>query len=266
MPPRLVRELGAILIGLSFSLLLISPTSAESCPPAGPNCICRFGWCIRQLRLNVPQYVHLQVTVSPAVAGRGNPREQILQNGVQQEIPSGSVFYIQRSKTGSTKLTIQYCEQSLNPVGGSTCTDWFNFVLPEPSGQQLEFCRDYADKAAAAEKENVKSNCGYTGPRWTTDPKENYNACAGSPDAAIWPNETAARANDLQTCGKQKATPLPDTTAIDEKQSYCKGRCACCASGNCGDTSICISKSATVDPNGYYGCFKTCTSRPIGGF
>jgi hypothetical protein len=59
---------------------------------------------------------------------------------------------------------------------------------------------------------------------------------------------------------------LPDTSAIEQKEAYCKGRCACCASGNCGDTSICISKSASVDPKGYSGCFNTCRTRPIGSF
>src|SRR5262249_43011306 len=149
-----------------------------------------------------------------------------------------------------TKFSAQACERQ--GVLGSNCTDWSNFVLAEPSGQQLEFCQDYADKAAAAEKENVKLNCSYTGPRWTTDPEDNYNACAASPTADIWPNETAARANDLQTC-KNKAAP-PDYSAIEQKQSYCKDRCACCASGNCADQSICISKSASVDPKGSYGC------------
>ncbi len=75
-----------------------------------------------------------------------------------------------------------------------------------------------------------------------------------------WSNVTT------QPTQQQSQQQLPDWSAVDQKQAYCKGRCACCASGNCGDTSICISKSASVDPNGYYGCFKTCTSHPIGSF
>lgn len=64
----------------------------------------------------------------------------------------------------------------------------------------------------------------------------------------------------------KQSQQLPDWSAVDQKQTYCKNRCACCASGNCADTSICISKNASVDPKGSFGCFNTCTSRPIGSF
>jgi hypothetical protein len=173
------------------------------CSPSDPNCVCPGGptsnFCILQLRINNPKYVHMKLLGDWELTN-------VRQGSWQFEARPGETIYINRSRDGLTSFGVQFCQTT---TFGSDCSAWATETLQEPSQNQLAFCQDYADQAAAAQKQNLKLNCGYTGPRWETKSKDNYNACAGSPTAALWPNETTGRANDLQACVTKINTPPP---------------------------------------------------------
>jgi hypothetical protein len=63
-----------------------------------------------------------------------------------------------------------------------------------------------------------------------------------------------------QPTQQQSQQQLPDWSAVDKKQNYCENHCVCCKTGTCAidPASYCPSKSASVDPTGYWGCFNSC--------
>jgi hypothetical protein len=202
--PLISFALAAALLGLVICPLLL-PTGVAAnvksefpnplCSPNDPNCVCPGGptsnFCILQLRINNPQYVHMKLL--------GDWEYANVRQGEQQfEARPGEQIYVNRSKDGPTSFGIQFCQKTLT---GSDCSSWATETLQEPSVTQLEACQDYADKAIAAVSQNKKLGCGFTGPRWSDDSKAHYNACAGNPALM---SETAARDQQLQDCKNQK--------------------------------------------------------------
>jgi hypothetical protein len=85
-----------------------------------------------------------------------------------------------------------------NPIDASAttlagCAKW-----PE---HDAAFCRDYAEKAVVAAKENVQLGCGNNGPRWVTENSPHLTWCLALGAVEEGPNnEAAARAAALQSC------------------------------------------------------------------
>ena len=60
-------------------------------------------------------------------------------------------------------------------------------------------CAEYAGKAVDANRQNIAHNCGYTGPRWNSDPQGHIPWCLGARMESR-ASEEGARANDLAAC------------------------------------------------------------------
>ena len=202
------------LLGLCIGLMYapqIGVAGPEHCP-RGPNCTCFYPsktMCVQQLRINNPKFVHLKVWV---LGNSNGSLWQIRQDRSQQkEGTDGQQTYVKRSPDDPvTHFSVQRCENTF--VGSTSCDGWQQVYLLEPSVGQLEACNSYADKAAAAAKDNTKLKCGYEGERWTSDRKAHFNFCAANPASDNIKIETNARKNDLQACTAKVAAanaPLP---------------------------------------------------------
>jgi hypothetical protein len=113
-----------------------------------------------------------------------------------------------------TSFGVQFCQKTLT---GSDCSSWATMTLQEPSVSQLEQCQDYADKAIAAVSQNKQLGCGFNGPRWSSDSKAHYNACAGNLGLM---SETAARAQQIQDCKNQQAAKAEPPKPKDYNGSW----------------------------------------------
>jgi len=60
-------------------------------------------------------------------------------------------------------------------------------------------CAEYAGKAVDANRQNIAHNCGFSGPRWNSDPQGHIPWCLGARMESRAAEE-GARANDLYNC------------------------------------------------------------------
>jgi len=60
-------------------------------------------------------------------------------------------------------------------------------------------CAEYAGNAVAANQQNIARGCGYTGPRWNSDPQGHIPWCLGARMESR-ASEEGARTNDLARC------------------------------------------------------------------
>ena len=178
--------------------LLLPQTSGASplCQPS-KDCICPGGpnsnFCILQLRINNPQYVHFKLL--------GDWEFVNLRQGTNQsEVKPGVMTYVRRSPDGPTSFGVQFCQRTF--TGGTNCSTWATMTLQEPTAAQLHDCETYADKAVAIYKQSKKVPCGFDGGRWTDDRKSHYNWCANLADADrhFMNDETNARQQGLNDC------------------------------------------------------------------
>ena len=178
--------------------LLLPHTSGASplCQPS-KDCICPGGpgsnFCILQLRINNPQYVHFKLL--------GDWEFVNLRQGTNQsEVKPGVTTYVKRSPDGPTSFGVQFCKRTF--TGGTNCSTWATMTLQEPTAGQLHACETYADKAVGIYKQSKKVPCGFHDGRWTDDRKSHYNWCANLSDADrhFMQSETDARQQGLNDC------------------------------------------------------------------
>jgi len=72
-------------------------------------------------------------------------------------------------------------------------------------------CEQYAQNAVAEHQQNLQNQCGFTGPRWSSDFQGHYGWClaVSSADAQ---RETAERNNELMRCGGGTQWAVEDCT------------------------------------------------------
>ena len=193
-----MHSLRAALLGLFVCLLLLpNPLRASGLCQPSKDCTCPGGpgsnFCILQLRINNPKYVHMKLLGDWEFAN-------VRQGNWQFEARPGEQIYVNRSKDGLTSFGIQFCQKTLT---GSDCSSWATMTLQEPSQQQFAACEKYADNAVAAAKKNVSDNCGFPSEgRFSTDRKAHYDWCVNLADADrhFMDDETNARQQGLNDC------------------------------------------------------------------
>ena len=77
-------------------------------------------------------------------------------------------------------------------------------------GSRVAKCDSYAQKAVAAQAQNVSDQCGYTGGRWSANYNGHKNWCMGASDAAI-ASEEHKRGVGLSQCLIGNGINLPKT-------------------------------------------------------
>lgn len=75
----------------------------------------------------------------------------------------------------------------------------------EPMGDNVAFCRSYAERAVAQNQENLKRRCGYTGVSWQSDFGAHYRWCLEGNHAGIAQRETDMRDRQLAQCRRPPA-------------------------------------------------------------
>ncbi len=191
------RMLNAALLSLFVCLLLLPNTlRAAPCQPS-KDCICPGGpnsnFCILQLRLNNPKYVHMKLLGDWELAN-------VRQGNWQFEARPGEQIYVNRSNDGLTSFGIQFCQKTLL---SSDCSSWATMTLQESSQKQFAACEKYADKAVAAAKQNISNNCGFPSDgRFSKDHDWHRNWCVNLADADrhFMTDETNARQQGLNDC------------------------------------------------------------------
>lgn len=84
-----------------------------------------------------------------------------------------------------------------------------------PAAQEKLNCGAYAAAAVAQNQQNVNFNCGFSGPRWSSNYNDHFNWC-GTANMAALTAEDRARADMLKQCA---AKPKQDQAAC---QAYAK--------------------------------------------
>ena len=99
-----------------------------------------------------------------------------------------------------------------------------------PSPNKDKACREYANRALAQNRTNLKLRCGFTGPRWHSNYDSHYQWCMrASPQLRI--SETRARARQLAQCSKRtspnknKACREYASRALAQNRTNLKLRC-----------------------------------------
>ena len=72
-------------------------------------------------------------------------------------------------------------------------------------------CREYANRAVAQNRTNLKLHCGYTGPRWHSDFNTHYQWCMRA-SAQQRQYETRMRSEQLAACSNRGGPPQRTTT------------------------------------------------------
>ena len=78
--------------------------------------------------------------------------------------------------------------------------------------QREKSCAAYAGTAVAQNSKNLAEQCGFTGPRWTSDPAVHHDWCLIGQNLAQSASETKARDNQLVLCAANK--PLDGTFKV----------------------------------------------------
>jgi hypothetical protein len=79
-------------------------------------------------------------------------------------------------------------------------------------------CRQYADQAIQQNQQNVQLDCGFDGPRWSSDHDGHYHWCLQQPAAAVG-EESMARDDRLDECRNRKTNAFGEGRRLEPEDS-----------------------------------------------